>query len=59
MTSPVTTYLEQLHERFAHDDAGEVASYIPELGLADPDWFGICLATTGGCVHEVGDTRRP
>ncbi len=55
----MTTYLEELRELFAHDDAGEVASYIPELGLADPDWFGICLATTDGCVYEVGDMRRP
>ena len=37
----------------------QVATYIPELAKADPDWFGICLATTDGHVYEVGDTRQP
>jgi glutaminase len=38
---------------------GAVATYIPELAKADPDWFGICVATTDGTVYEVGDTRQP
>jgi glutaminase len=38
---------------------GEVATYIPELAKADPDWFSICLVTTGGHVYEVGDSRQP
>lgn len=59
MKSPVLTYLEELHARFREDDSGEVATYIPELGLADPDGFGICLATTDGRVYGVGDTDRP
>lgn len=32
-----------------------MATYIPELGKADPDRFGIAIATTGGQVYEVGD----
>ncbi len=36
-----------------------MADYIPELGKADPDWFGICLATIDGHVYEVGDSRQP
>jgi glutaminase len=36
-----------------------VATYIPELGKADPEWFGICLATTDGRLYETGDTRQP
>ena len=57
--SPVTTLLETLYE--AHSDlvAGEVATYIPELASADPDSFGIALATTGGSLYEVGDSRSP
>lgn len=39
--------------------AGAVASYIPELATAPPDWFGICIATTDGHVSAVGDTRQP
>lgn len=58
MRSPIQVYLEDLHARFAAERSGEVATYIPELGLADPDLFGICVAMTDGRVYEVGDTRR-
>ena len=56
--SPVQALLEGLHERHLSDRSGEVASYIPELATADPDWFGISLVTAGGAIYEVGDTRR-
>ena len=35
---------------------GEVATYIPELGKADPDLFAIALATSSGRTFEGGDT---
>ena len=57
--NPVERYLADLHERFRALDDGEVATYIPELGKADPRWFGICVATIDGHVYEVGETRRP
>ena len=57
--SPVQSHLESLHERFRELDAGEVASYIPELAKAERGWFGICVATADGHVYEVGDTRVP
>ena len=38
---------------------GKLASYIPELAKANPNWFGICLVTTNGVVYEVGDSRQP
>ncbi|MBN8866431.1 MAG: glutaminase A [Solirubrobacterales bacterium] len=57
-SSPVQALLERLHERHAADSSGEVASYIPELATADPDWFGIAMVTADGSVYEVGDTRR-
>jgi glutaminase len=56
LASPLLRYLERLHAAFAPLADGEVASYIPELARARPDWFGICLATPGGAVYEVGDT---
>src|SRR6185503_4433567 len=59
LASPVQAYLEALHARHAGVSTGEVATYIPELGKADPNWFGICLATTDGRLYEVGDTRQP
>ena len=41
------------------DNSGAVANYIPELAKADPDHFGISVATTDGYVYEVGDSAVP
>ena len=57
--SPIDSYLQRLHERWAADRSGAVADYIPPLADADPDWFGIAIATTDGHCYEVGETRRP
>lgn len=58
MQSPVQTYLEELHSRLAGMHGGELASYIPELTRADPDWFGICLVTMDGVAYSVGDSDQ-
>lgn len=58
VASPIQSYLERLHARHAALKSGDVATYIPELGKADPEWFAICLATTDGQVYEVGDARQ-
>jgi glutaminase len=55
---PIDAYLERLHRKHAAETGGEVATYIPELAKANPDWFGICIATTDGKIYEVGDTRQ-
>ncbi len=52
-------YLESVHKDFSTLDAGAVASYIPELYKADPEWFGISLVTVDGHVYQVGDTKQP
>jgi len=57
--SPIQGYLDDLLARFRSLDDGQVADYIPELGLADPNWFGICIATQDGFVYEAGDCRQP
>jgi glutaminase len=54
--SPVLEYLGGLLEEYRALNDGEVATYIPELGRADPEWFGICVVTADGHVYEVGDT---
>ena len=54
--SPVLEYLGRLLDEYRELDDGEVATYIPELGRADPGWFGICVVTVDGHVYEVGDT---
>lgn len=58
-TSPIQDYLDSLHQSFASTTDGKVATYIPELAKANPDWFGICLVTASGNVYEVGDSRQP
>lgn len=58
VVSPVQTYLEALHAKHAGLQDGAVATYIPELGKADPNWFAICIATTDGEVYEVGDAHQ-
>jgi glutaminase len=35
-----------------------VASYIPELAKANPDWFGIVIVTSDGTVYSVGDVEH-
>ena len=57
-TSPVARYLHELLEELRPLDGGEVASYIPELGGADPNRFGIAVVTTDGYVFEAGDSRH-
>ncbi|MFG1345024.1 glutaminase A [Xanthobacter autotrophicus DSM 431] len=59
LTTPLLRFLEETRTAFAPLDAGEVASYIPELGKADADHFGIAVATTDGHVYETGDTQIP
>jgi glutaminase len=51
--------IDRLHERWSSAVEGQVATYIPELGGADPQKFGISLATTGGRIFEAGDSRTP
>ncbi|MEO0453557.1 MAG: glutaminase A [Verrucomicrobiota bacterium] len=57
--SPIQDYLQYLHDKFKSINDGEVASYIPELATADPNWFGISIVTMDGHLYEVGDTRIP
>lgn len=58
ISSPIQDYLREVHTRHAAHHEGHVATYIPELAKANPDWFGICLVTTDGHVYEVGDSRQ-
>ena len=47
-----------LHKNYSPRNDGEVATYIPELGKADPEDFGICIATSDGHTFEAGDSDR-
>ena len=56
--SPIQDFLQELYQKCAAEDSGQVATYIPELAKADPDWFGICVVTANGAVYEVGETQQ-
>ncbi len=55
VTSPFRSYLTDLHAQYQANTEGAVADYIPELALAKPEWFGICVVTQAGQVFEIGD----
>lgn len=55
----LTAFLEQLHHRYQPLRQGHVASYIPELAQANPDWFGISVVTADGQQFHVGQTSQP
>ncbi|HEV8258122.1 MAG TPA: glutaminase A [Casimicrobiaceae bacterium] len=57
-TLPLQRYLTALHQTYRALDDGAVATYIPELAKADPDWFGICVVTTDGYAYAVGESDR-
>src|SRR6266702_6939936 len=56
---PLLRFLSACHADFASETSGALANYIPELSKANPDHFGISLATLDGHVYEVGDTKVP
>jgi glutaminase len=47
-----------IYEKYRSVDHGSVATYIPELGKADPNDFGICMVTVDGHVFRVGDCDK-
>jgi glutaminase len=53
--SQIQRILDDIYEKYKGVDEGTVATYIPELGKANPDFFGICLATVDGRVFKAGD----
>lgn len=58
IVSPFRGYLTDLYEQYRTVKDGAVADYIPELALANPDWFGISVITTDGQEFEVGDCDK-
>ena len=53
--SQIQEIIDSVYEKYKNIDDGEVATYIPELGKANPKHFGICLATVDGHVFKAGD----
>ena len=57
--TPFTDEIEEIFRSVSGLGDGAVADYIPELSTADPDWFGMAVATVDGAVHTVGDAHQP
>lgn len=59
LSSPIEDYLGELHAEYAGLKDGNVATYIPELANANPEWFAICVVTANGALYQVGDSQQP
>ncbi|SHL37988.1 L-glutaminase [Roseovarius marisflavi] len=53
--SPIQSYLDDLLHRMLQNAQGEVATYIPELGKADPEALGICITMADGTIYTSGE----
>jgi glutaminase len=56
--SELASFLTHLHDKHRSNDEGVVATYIPELGKANPDHFGISMVTADGQEFSVGDVAE-
>ena len=56
--SQIQKIIDGIHQKYKVVDDGAVATYIPELGRANPTDFGICLVTVEGQVFTAGDWDR-
>ncbi|MFB6836157.1 glutaminase A [Streptomyces sp. NPDC056361] len=55
----MTGALSDIHRRLGALRDGQVADYIPQLALADPDDFGIALVSMTGHLYQAGKTDAP
>jgi glutaminase len=53
--SQLQKIIDGIHNKYRNVEDGAVATYIPELGKANPNHFGICLTTVEGQVFTAGD----
>src|SRR5882757_642695 len=58
VVAPFRNTLQELHAKYRGLIEGKVADYIPELALANPNWFGISVVTVDGQVYDVGDCQQ-
>jgi glutaminase len=56
--SPVQAYLEDLQRRFSILTEGDIATYIPELAKANPDWFSLCMSMVDGMTYVSGNSDQ-
>ncbi|NJM22553.1 MAG: glutaminase A [Richelia sp. SL_2_1] len=56
--SDLPEFIKFLYEEYRHLNSGSLASYIPELTKADPNWFAISVVTKEGEIFEIGDSQE-
>ncbi len=56
--APFRAILNELYDKYRGNMEGKVADYIPELALADPNWFAISVVTVDGQTFDVGDHEQ-
>ena len=56
--APFREILNELHAKYRDNSEGKVADYIPELALADANWFAISVVTVDGQTFDVGDYQQ-
>ncbi|MGC5264955.1 glutaminase A [Streptomyces cyaneofuscatus] len=55
----VTDSLKRMRAEFGDLPGGPPADYIPQLGLADPDAFGLALVSMDGHRYSAGEAEVP
>jgi glutaminase len=58
MHNTVSRIIHQLYDKYRGCSDGALADYIPELTRANPDWFGISVATADGHFYSIGDAEQ-
>ena len=58
MHNTVSRIIPQLYDKYRGCSDGKLADYIPELTRANPDWFGISVATADGHFYSIGDAEQ-
>ncbi len=56
---PLSAAIAEIVQQIAPRSEGTVADYIPELGKADRNWFGVAVATIDGAIYQAGDSGLP
>ena len=54
-TALISATLNTVYEALLNRRDGELADYIPQLGAADPECFGISLCSVNGSMYSTGD----
>jgi len=49
--------LDELHHSLQHEGDGAVATHLPELSQANPNWFGLSAVTLDGSILVSGDSH--